>query len=132
MKLLKATLFILFYVLMTSCGQSGPKPIAKGDACDHCRMKIEDLGYSAEILTSKGKAYKFDDISCMTAFANSNADKVENAKNYVADYPTGKLIEVEQATFIKGASIRSPMGGNTQAYQNKAEAEKAKRKYGIE
>lgn len=131
MKYLKKAVFVISSIVLLSCTQSGPKPIAKGDACDNCRMKIEDLGYTAEILTPKGKAYKFDDISCMTMFANSNADKVEKGKTYVADYPTGKLIPFENATFIKGGSIQSPMGGNTQAYANKAEAMKAKQKYGI-
>jgi len=131
MKKLKKLTFILSSAVLLSCTQSGPKEIKKGDACDNCRMKIEELGYSSELVTDKGKVYKFDDVNCMNMFANSNADKVAKAKSYVADYPTGKLIEFEKATFIKGGSIKSPMGGNMQAYQNKAEAEKAKQKYGI-
>lgn len=131
MKKLKKIGFIFCSIFLLSCMQSGPKEIKKGEACDNCRMKIEDLGYSAEIVSAKGKAYKFDDVSCMTMFANSNADKVEKGKSYVADFPSGKLIPFEEATFIKGGNIKSPMGGNMQAYKNKAEAQKAKQKYGI-
>ncbi len=131
MKNIKKLVFIFSSVFLLSCMQTGPKEIKKGEACDNCRMKIQELGYTAELVTAKGKVYKFDDVSCMNMYVNSNADQVEKAKSYVADYPTGKLIEFEKATFIKGGSIQSPMGGNMQAYKNKQEAQKAKQKYGI-
>ena len=38
---------------------------------------------------------------------------------------SGEFIEKTTATFIKGGDIKSPMGGNTQAYKDKAAAEKA-------
>ena len=46
-------------------------------------------------------------------------------KKYVIDFPSEKFLETTKATFIKGGNIKSPMGGNTQAYQNKSAAEKA-------
>lgn len=47
-----------------SCQQSGPKDFLLGsDQCDNCKMTITDIKYGTELITEKGKVYKFDDIS---------------------------------------------------------------------
>ena len=127
--ILAASTFTLF---LASCGSDDPKKISVGEQCEHCKMSIENVKYATELVTEKGRIYKFDDIKCMNGYVTSNADKVANAKTYVTDYPSEKLIEFEKATFIKGGSIKSPMGGNMQAYESKEEAEKAKKEFGIE
>ena len=88
-------------------------------------MTISEPKYATQLITEKGRLYKFDDISCLNDYEVSNTETTANAKKYVADFPTGKFIESSTATFIKGGDIKSPMGGNTQAYQDKAAAEKA-------
>ncbi|MDR2207213.1 MAG: nitrous oxide reductase accessory protein NosL [Flavobacteriaceae bacterium] len=124
--LFKNIIILTFASAFLSCQPEGPREIAVGkDQCDNCKMTIEDLKYAAELVTAKGKPYKFDDISCMTMFQNSNADIAKNAKTYAIDFKTSKFVETEKAFFIKGGKIRSPMGGNTQAFSNKADAEKA-------
>lgn len=88
-------------------------------------MTITDLKYATELITEKGRVYKFDDISCMTMYESSETDKVKNAKKYVIEASTGKFLELPKANLIKGGSIKSPMGGNTEAFANKEEAQKA-------
>lgn len=131
MKSLKVALGIATISLL-SCGNNDPKKIAVGEQCEHCKMTIENVKYATELVTEKGRIYKFDDIKCMNGFASSNADKVANAKSFVTDYASEKLIPFEKASFIKGGSIKSPMGGNMQAYENKEDAEKAKKEFGVE
>ncbi len=114
-----------------SCQESGPKDYAiHKDQCDNCRMTITEIQYATQLVTEKGRVYKFDDISCMTMFENSETDKVVNSKKYVVDFPSKKNIELAKATLIKGGNIKSPMGGNTQAYENKEMAKKAAAKFG--
>lgn len=109
-----------------SCQKSGPKDFAVGkDQCDNCRMTITEQKYATQLITAKGRAYKFDDIMCMNMYESSNPDKAANAKTYVVDFPSGSFLDKAKATFIKGGSIKSPMGGNTQAYRDKAAAQKA-------
>ena len=121
------TIILAFSVLaILSCQKSGPKEFALGkDQCDNCRMTITEHKYATQLLTEKGRAYKFDDISCMTMYESSNPDKAVNSKMYVIDFPSGSFLEKARAIFIKGGSIKSPMGGNTQAFRDKAAAEKA-------
>lgn len=126
MKFPKSILLSLPFLAIMACQESGPKDfLLEKDQCDNCKMTITDLPYATELITEKGRVYKFDDISCMTMYENSEADKVKNAKKYVINAPTGKFLELPKATLITGGSIKSPMGGNTQAFENKEAAQKA-------
>lgn len=124
MKILSSLLLAVIPLL--SCQKTGPKDIVVGkDQCDHCKMVITDVKYAAELVTEKGRVYKFDDISCANSYKASNTDQAKNGKTYVVDFPTGKFIEEKKAVFVQGGSIKSPMGGNTQAFSDVAQARKA-------
>ncbi len=131
MKIFKSILFAVSFLALAACAKSGPQEITLGkDQCENCKMSITDAKYATQLETEKGRNYKFDDISCMQSYATSNPDKAKNAKTYVADFPSGEFFDSSTATFINGGSIKSPMGGNTQAYKNKAAAEKAAQELG--
>lgn len=126
MKLFGKILAASSMIVLAACAQTGPQEIAVGkDQCDNCKMTISEPKYATQLITEKGRAYKFDDISCLKDYESSNVETTANAKTYVADFPSGNFIESGTATYIKGGAIKSPMGGNTQAYQDKAAAEKA-------
>lgn len=126
MKLLSTLFLAGSMIALTACTKTGPQEIAVGkDQCDNCKMTITEPKYATELITGKGRLYKFDDIHCMEDYQSSNPETTGNAKTYVADFPSGAFIESNTATFIKGGDIKSPMGGNTQAYKDKAAAEKA-------
>lgn len=113
-------------ITLGACAEKGPQEIAVGkDQCDNCKMTISEPKYATQLLTEKGRVYKFDDISCLEDYEISNAETTANAKTYVADFPSGEFVETQTATLIKGGEIKSPMGGNTQAFKDKATAEKA-------
>mgnify|MGYP003610720368 CR=1 FL=1 len=126
MKLFGRLLLASSMIILAACAKTEPQEIAVGkDQCDNCKMTITEPKYATQLITEKGRLYKFDDISCLKDYETSNSESTGNAKTYVADFPSGKFIESGTATFIKGGDIKSPMGGNTQAYQDKATAEKA-------
>lgn len=108
-----------------SC-QSGPQDIKLGtDQCDHCKMTITEQKFAAELVTEKGRVYKFDDVQCMKEYAKDNADKSQNAKTYGVDFTSGKFVDLSSSTLIQGGKIESPMGGNYRVYSDKAAAQKA-------
>ena len=52
-------------VLIIGC-EVKPQEIAYGqDACHFCKMTIVDRQHAAELVTVKGKAFKYDAIECM-------------------------------------------------------------------
>ncbi len=128
MKLTLITFFISTLAFV-SCKNNQPKPINFGkDQCDHCKMTITDARFAAELLTEKGRAYKFDDQLCMKNFEAENTDKSAKATLYISDFSTKKLIPLSKATFIEGGEISSPMSGNKAAFAQKSIAENAAKK----
>ena len=112
-----ATFLLIFFC---SCN-TGPQPIKIGvDACSFCKMTISDNRFGGEIITKKGKAYKFDDIHCLLSFKKSNAVKEEEIEliYFVKFDGTHNLIEASKAYLFKSDELHTPMAGNIAAFEN--------------
>lgn len=111
-------LSVLLMLLFASCS-TAPQPIKVGtDACSFCKMGVADKRFGAELITKKGKVYKFDDLHCLFKFKESNAVKTEETRAvYVIDFeePHG-FIELEKAFLLESEALRSPMGSNVAAF----------------
>lgn len=97
---------------LSSCSTQ-PQPIAYGeDACHFCKMGIVNPKYGTEIVTQKGKVYKFDSIECMLSFEANNPDIAEQIKlELVSDYfHPGELLPATGAWFLHSEEVPSPMG----------------------
>jgi len=113
-----ATFFLL--VLSGSCN-SEPQPIKIGtDACSFCKMTISDNRFGGEIITKKGKTYKFDDIHCLLSFKKSDAVKKEDIDHtYLVKFDgTRNFIEASNALLFKSEDFHTPMGSNIAAFEN--------------
>jgi copper chaperone NosL len=124
MQTLKHYSFIALLLLFFSCNVS-PKPIVYGsDGCHFCKMTIVDKVHAAEIVTQKGKVYKFDATECMINFMDE-FDTSEIALYLSNNYTQPEeLIDAVQATFLISENIPSPMGAFLSAFKTKADAEK--------
>jgi copper chaperone NosL len=108
-------------LLLNSC-TPGPEPIVAGrDNCYSCKMGIANLKYGGEVITKKGKVYKFDDVHCLLSFLKSDMLNKELVKDiYVADFAGNhSLIKVSESFFLQGDEIRGPMNGNVIAFRNR-------------
>jgi copper chaperone NosL len=115
-----ALLVIASMFTLTSC-QSGPQAIRFGtDACDHCKMTIMDNRYGAEILTEKGKVYKYDDITCLMMAMKGETFQEQHIGNiYLVDFSgKGQLVPVDQALLLQSEQVNGPMGGKLIAFSN--------------
>jgi copper chaperone NosL len=90
------------------------------EACSFCKMTLMDEKFGAEVVTAKGKIFKFDDINCMLNFIKDNNISDQDVKfMLVTDYQhAGKLLDVNLAYFLSSDEIRSPMGGNVAAFSS--------------
>ena len=60
-----AAIVTILFLSLAACTVA-PVPINFGsDGCHFCKMTIVDKQHAAELVTSKGKAYKYDAIECM-------------------------------------------------------------------
>jgi len=119
-KTTQAGILILSASLM-SCSIDGPEPIKlNSDNCDQCKMTITDGRFGAELITGKGRIYKFDDFLCLQSYIKSNPNvKSVFINNYLK---TNELIPAKIAWFVNSENFRSPMGGNTGAFASEKEA----------
>ncbi|MCZ2356002.1 MAG: nitrous oxide reductase accessory protein NosL [Bacteroidia bacterium] len=115
-----------------ACVSSGPESITLNkDNCAYCKMTISDGRFGCEIITEKGRTYKFDDIECMFAYLKQN-QSTPIQSHWVHNYlDKSNLIPAEKSYYVTTTTkaISSPMGGNTAAFKNKSDAESAASKY---
>lgn len=118
---MKQILFtVLASIFFISCAKT-PKPIEFGfDNCDHCVMKISDERYGAELITQKGKIYKFDDVYCMKSFVEEGIVKQNQIYSlWFVDFENkNNLISEEQSYLLFNSELKSPMGSNIAVFSS--------------
>ncbi len=123
---------LYFYIcwFLVACS-TAPQQINYGkDMCEHCSMTIIDKKFGAELLNSKGKAVKFDSGECMVGYLNDQ-NKFEAVQHLVVNYNSaGELINAQEAYYLHGGEMISPMGGNLAAFKTKEDAEKLQSELG--
>ncbi len=105
---------VFFGIFLFACGEQQPEPIRYGvDACNFCRMTIADPKWGAEIITDKGKVFKFDVVECMIAYYYTKIDTNKVQSMFTIDFTNpGHFIEAKQAKYIRTLQFPSPMGLN--------------------
>lgn len=132
MKTLKLITALVAIGLLWSCSIA-PEPINYGqDGCHFCKMTIVDKVHAAEIVTTKGKVYKFDATECMINFMDEF--ETSNIELFLSNnYSTPEeLIDSKEATFLISENVPSPMGAFLSAFKNKEDAVKLKDEKGGE
>lgn len=122
----------LVLFIFVSCEVS-PSPINYGsDGCHFCSMTIVDKQHAAQIVTKKGKAFKFDAVECMLNHMK-DIDTVEVALYFCNYYAQpGELIAAQEATYLISKNIPSPMGEFLTAFDNMEAATVVKEENGGE
>ena len=118
-------------LMLASC-EVKTQPLSYGkDACSYCKMGIVDSKYGAEVLTKKGKVYKFDSAECMIRFMKAGTIKAEDVQSYwvVNCAQPATLIDATKAYYLHSTQLPSPMGGFLTAFSTMEELTAAKAKY---
>ena len=113
-------------LLLVSCNAK-PEAFAIGrDTCHDCKMTIMDPKFGGEIITEKGKVYKFDDAHCIASFLKTGQVKEEDITQTVfIDYENkDRFLNVESSFFVVSTRLKSPMNSNAAAFANKEIADK--------
>ncbi len=109
--LISIILILTFQLL--SCSDKGPTEIHYGqDMCEHCKMTIADQKFGSELVTAKGKVYKFDSIECLAAYdVTSKLVAGDIHSMWVTDFiKPGSFLNIESAAIIASERQKSPMG----------------------
>lgn len=123
---MKNLLLLITSVLALSSCTPTPEPIDYGsDVCHFCKMTIVDQQHAAELVTQKGKIFKFDAIECLLNFQKENTE-TKFAFRLVNVFESPKeLNKAEESFFLISKAIPSPMGAYLTAFKNEATAQEA-------
>lgn len=126
-----AIVCMMIFVFM-GCTRSS-EPINFGtDECSHCRMTIMDETHGAELVTDKGKVYKYDATECMISILSEGSLSEGDASLLlVIDTSDPKVfISASNAYYLISAELKSPMSAGLSAFKDEATAKDYQGKYG--
>ena len=121
-----STVVAFITLLLAGCNPKAEKINLGKDQCAECKMTIADPKFGAEIVTKKGKVYKFDDTHCIAVFLERRGVELSSIHQtlFVQYDAPGEFIDVKSAEFVVSSQFKSPMGGNAAAFKGVAEARK--------
>ncbi|MEB2786231.1 nitrous oxide reductase accessory protein NosL [Algoriphagus persicinus] len=125
--------FNFLVLLMISACSTGPHPIDYGkEGCHYCRMTIVDKIHGTELITDKGKVFKFDATECMLNYMAENKQlPIGNLLTNYFEAPT-EFINIQNSTFLISEKLPSPMGANITAFETESSAEEVRSEKGGE
>jgi copper chaperone NosL len=116
----------LSVVVATACGGQSPAPPevqVDRTACTNCRMLISEPRFAAAYQVQEGGSKVFDDIGCLLEAMRGEKSAVLHY--WFRDAAGGEWIEGNNAVFVTGSRIRTPMNGGVVAYRDRATADDA-------
>jgi len=126
-------IFIIGAVIASGCTNQQPRPInTSQDICAYCKMGISDLRFAGELITGKGKVYKFDAIECLAAYYQElKSSEQNNVKLWVHDFlKPQKWLSAKSAIFMRSDQIHSPMSLNLLAVASDSEMTQVQQQFG--
>ncbi|MBM3435098.1 MAG: hypothetical protein FJY07_02645 [Bacteroidetes bacterium] len=125
---IKPSITTIPIAIMISCSVE-PEPIAYGtDGCFYCEMTIMDSRYGTEMVSSKGKVYKFDSVECLVRFLKENeAEQKDVGLVLLTPFNHPETLEdANQCQILHSMSMPSPMGMFLTAFKDEETAWKFK------
>ena len=121
-------LIFIITILFVSCSKE-PVPIRfNEDECAYCQMIISDQRYGTELITTKGKIYKYDSIECLAAYLieeKKGTDDLQSIWTIDFKFPE-KFVDATKAWYLHSELLKSPMGLNLCSFKDKNSAENIK------
>ncbi len=122
---------ILICLVTISC-KPKPEPIVYGsDSCHYCKMTIVSKQFASELVTQKGRVYKFDAVECMV-HQLAESPGTPNSLLLVHDYQSGQddFIDAVKAYYLISEDIQSPMGAHLAGFKDLRQAKQHQEKQG--
>lgn len=97
-----------------------PEPVKYGtDNCAVCEMTIMDQRYGTEVVTDKGKIYKFDSVECLVRYLKEKDQQVFSHVLVTSFDKPDKLVDAKVSFVLHCKEMPSPMGMFLTAFDNK-------------
>ena len=117
MNRLKTVSCLLPFLWFLGC-EVKPEPISFGnDQCHYCKMNIVDPKFGGELVTSKGKIYKFDALECLIPSMEEMDQEYAFTLGIAYNEPK-ILVDVDSLQFVISDEFNSPMGAHLAAFND--------------
>ncbi len=113
--------FVLLTLWLPACGGTrvvDPVPLAGGEACEYCRMTVEDPTLAAQVVGPGEEPRYFDDIGCVAAFLKEQRTRPVGQVVYVADHRTKQWVRADEAVFTRVERLSTPMDSHLVAHSD--------------
>jgi copper chaperone NosL len=89
-------------------------------------MTIMEPQFGAEIITNKGRIFKFDDLHCVVNYIKKDKIKQGDIKQtlFIDYHNNGSFVDAGNAFFVSSPQLKSPMNSNTAAFLTREAADK--------
>lgn len=87
--------------------------------CPQCRMPINSLNNSVQLIISDGKTYLFDDVGCMVLWIEDNQQMLKELTIWVYAHDTKHWIDAKKAYFSLTDSTPMRYGFGAYEYEQK-------------
>lgn len=123
-------LIIASSIVGNACSSKEPQSITlHKDVCVYCKMSISEPEFAAQIITNKGKCFKFDDLICLKEYSEEQLS-AQSFDSWVAEYSNpSKFIPLSVAYLIFAEDLKSPMRGNWAAFEKFETADSLKQQF---
>jgi copper chaperone NosL len=114
LRLLATAPIALAFAPLAGCRAEGPRAIRIGEEeCAHCRMRISDERFAAQLASDRGRSWAFDSVECLVEWTleESELPRDRIAGWWVTDFENpGSWLDAARATYLRSDALRSPMG----------------------
>ncbi len=123
---------LIALALAAGCSNDSPRALVRGeDSCAYCRMTIDDLRFGALVLSDRGKLQTFDSIECAANWVAAQLPDHAPRAIWVANFTDpSQWVDANNAVFLHGSQIRSPMGRDLVAFAANSDGEALQRAHG--
>lgn len=123
----RVLIFIAFFSFSACSIETEPINYGK-ENCAFCKMTIMDKQFGTELVTIKGKVFKFDDLSCMSKYMKTAELHEADCKHVVVNNyeKPGEFMDYNKAFFVQAENLQSPMLGNIAAFDNEVSLQEFK------
>ncbi len=85
---------------------SGPQPVVwDKESCAECQMAVSEHGYAAQLQTTDGRVFDFDDVGCLASYLAKNSPQVKAV--YFHHLREDRWLPMDRVAFVEAGP--SPM-----------------------
>ena len=104
-----------------SSGPTGPAPLdTRNESCAHCRMRVSDARFAAQLVAPREEPLFFDDLGCLRDWLRNHPERPRGGVAFAADHRTKEWVRAESATYTEVPGLETPMASHLVAHRDPA------------